>query len=53
MDTSKVMEKNQLRVAFNKLDKDNSGSISVPNLIQIAGKVYGEDIIKANLKKEL
>ena len=51
MDTSKVMEKNQLRVAFNKLDKDNSGSISVPNLIQIAGKVYGEDIIKANLKE--
>ena len=45
MDTNKVLEKNSLRIAFNKLDKDNSGSISVSNLIQIAGKVYGEDVI--------
>ena len=51
MDTNKVLEKNSLRVAFNKLDKDNSGFISVSNLIQIAGKVYGEDVISNSLKE--
>ena len=51
MDTNKVLEKNSLRVAFNKLDKDNSGFISVSNLIQIAGKVYGEDVISKSLKE--
>ena len=51
MDTSKILEKNALRVAFNKLDKDKSGVISVTNLIQIAGKVYGEEVIKESLKE--
>ena len=44
MDTNKVLEKNSLRVAFNKLDKDNSGFISVSNLIQIAGKYMAKTL---------
>ena len=49
-DTSGFLEKNSLRVAFDRLDKDKSGFISVENLKKIAGKVYSEEAITEFLK---
>jgi len=50
MDASSFLKKNSLRVAFDRLDKDQSGAISVENLKAIAGKVYDEATIQAILK---
>jgi len=51
MDASTFLKKNSLRVAFDRLDKDHSGAISVENLKAIAGKVYDEATIQAILKE--